>query len=85
MLFRNLSKKSDLKGRFLSFQNYFSEVCWLVEVGIGQRNGIPTDEMRLTGLVRAFVEVRPQFLREHGRLVTEDERERNAQFYLPCE
>ena len=56
-----------------------------MEVGLGQRDGIPADEMRVAGFVRALVEIGPEGLREDGRVVAEDEVERDAQLYLPPE
>ena len=56
-----------------------------MEVGLGQRDGIPADEMRVAGFVRALVEIGPEGLREDGRVVAEDEVERDAQLYLPSE
>ena len=44
-----------------------------MEVGLGQRDGIPADEMRVAGFVRALVEIGPEGLREDGRVVAEDE------------
>ena len=66
-------------------QFYFSEELRAMEIGFGERNRLPTEEMRFLGLIRALIEINFQFLREGRLLVSEDQIQWDTEFHGPFE
>ena len=59
---------------FRLLQHYLAEELRTVEIRLGQRYRLPTQEVRFLGLVGALVEVHTEHLRKCGCLIGKDER-----------